>query len=392
MIGMRARVERYPAKMIKRLADKLLDTYCVGAGLVLDPFCGSGEVLYRASQRGLAVVGWDVNPIATLLAGVRLEGFRALRGRALLDELMALAKLNGGGWPVPWGNKRYWFTPRVLSKLERVRRVAEMMQLRGSPEGRSVLLALALAVRVCSRADERSPKPFISKEARRKKRGRHVDPFRVIGAVHAELTRLYGDARRAPIEVSTQDATSPRNVASLKRVTHIITSPPYLNAQDYFRNFKLELFVMEGLLSYSTTEIRDRFVGTERGRLEAEVCIAEVVRNRELLPQLLQLEMMAPRHAAVVHKYLHDMRAVFLNLRAGLRRGVVLVVVCGDNLVAGLRVPTWQGLNGILSELGFDPFDSFADPIRARALAPRRLGHRGLIKEERVTAFRLARL
>ena len=33
-------------------------------------------------------------------------------------------------------------------------------------------------------------------------------------------------------------------------------------------------------------------------------------------------------------------------------------------------------------------FDSFHDPIRVRALAPKRAGHKGLIKEERDQPFR----
>ena len=69
-----------------------------------------------------------------------------------------------------------------------------------------------------------------------------------------------------------------------------------------------------------------------------------------------------------------------------------LVVVCGDNLVGGIRIGTWKALNLILEDLGFEAFDRFEDRIRNRALAPQRKGHKGLIKQEVVSAFRLCRV
>jgi hypothetical protein len=43
----------------------------------------------------------------------------------------------------------------------------------------------------------------------------------------------------------------------------------------------------------------------------------------------------------------------------------------------------------MLEDLGFLLVESFGDRIRNRALAPKRCGHKGMIKEEIVSAFRL---
>jgi hypothetical protein len=64
------------------------------------------------------------------------------------------------------------------------------------------------------------------------------------------------------------------------------------------------------------------------------------------------------------------------------------VLVCGDNLIAGQRIRTWRILADMLVERGFKEFDSFTDQIEDRMLAPKWCGHRGLIKEEVVLAFR----
>jgi hypothetical protein len=41
----------------------------------------------------------------------------------------------------------------------------------------------------------------------------------------------------------------------------------------------------------------------------------------------------------------------------------------------------------MLEQQGFVLFDSFSDRIESRMLAPKRCGHKGLIKEEVVSAF-----
>lgn len=61
-----------------------------------------------------------------------------------------------------------------------------------TPDGRAVLLSFALSVRLCSKADQRSPKPFISKQAIEQREGRHFDPYRIIPALISELSECYG--------------------------------------------------------------------------------------------------------------------------------------------------------------------------------------------------------
>ena len=85
------RIDRYPAKMISRLASSLVERYASNAEHLLDPFCGSGAVLKAGSQRGLRVTGIDINPFGVLLSGVKLQGFDVSRAVAYCDELLEAA-------------------------------------------------------------------------------------------------------------------------------------------------------------------------------------------------------------------------------------------------------------------------------------------------------------
>jgi len=186
------------------------------------------------------------------------------------------------------------------------------------------------------------------------------------------------------------DVTTDKAVPKLVgKHSHVITSPPYINAQDYFRNFKLELHLLEGVLPFEVDVLISRFIGTERGDLLAGVNEEQISRQRERVTQLKLLAKKSPRAEAVVHRYLHDMGNAFETVKGCLEPGGTFVLVCGDNLIAGQRIRTWQILTEMLVERGFKLFDHFTDPIGDRMLAPKRCGHKGMIKEEVVSAFRL---
>ena len=387
------RLDRYPGKMVSRLADRLIQRYAAGADSVLDPFCGSGAILVAADRAGLPVSGVDVNPISELFCRVKIQGFDPARARALGREWVAAAQRADAPLPVAWSGKNYWFTPRTLAKFERLRASSGVLPV-GAPECWPLLLSYVLSVRLCSRADQRSPKPFISQQARRKRTGRHFDPNGTMLGLLDELSTLYGEPRQenAGSRFLCADVCDPRlSVGNLGRHSHAITSPPYVNAQDYFRNFKLELHLLEGVLPFRVNDLRERFAGRERGRLLDGVPPESIERDLTLAPVLRRLKVRKPRLCAVVHRYFHDMDNAFDAVKETLGDNACLVVVCGDNLIGGTKVCTWEVLHAIIEAKGFVLFDRFRDPIRDRLLAPKRLGHRGLIKEEVVSAYRLDR-
>ncbi len=385
------RLDRYPAKMVSKLADRLIERYALGARSVLDPFCGSGAILVAAGRRGIPLCGIDINPLAELFCRVKLHSFDPHTTRSLAQTCIEQAKRTERVLPVRWEGKHYWFTPGTIQKFERLRFASKALRLSESDEGMAVLLSYALAVRLCSRADQRSPKPFVSKQAKRSRQGRHFDPYRTLEALLDELCTLYG-GRTGNSRCRFLNADIPNSSANVQyfgKHSHIITSPPYLNAQDYFRNFKLELHLLEDVLPFQVDDLRERFIGTERGDLLSRVPKETLDWSLRAVPELKVLQRRNSRLAAVVHRYLHDMGRAFDVVKECLDPNGCFVLVCGDNLLAGLRIRTWHALQRLLQERGFQLFDRFADPIGDRLLPPKRFGHKGLIKQEWVSAFRL---
>ena len=235
MTGLPTRIDRYPAKMISHLAERLICDYASDATHVLDPFCGSGAVLRAATARYLPATGVDINPFGVLLSGVKMEGFDARRALSLLDDVLVEAKA-GELFPIGWNKKDYWFTAATLRKLEAIRWVAKKRQLHTSKSGKAVLLSLGLTARLCSRADQRSPKPFISKSAREKRQGKHFDPARIMRGLLLDLCELYGGRRTTVGQVVSCDIGRCHEIQGLtSAVSHVVTSPrqSHLNRREF---------------------------------------------------------------------------------------------------------------------------------------------------------------
>lgn len=383
-------LDRYPAKMVSRLAGELVDRYCPQTSTIVDPFCGSASILSAAQAKGHSVIGIDVNPYATLLAGVKLQGFSADTAVKLYEQVCETVHASKAIMPIGWSNKDYWFTVGTIQKFERIRMSCNQHSLNRSPEGRAILLALALSVRRCSRADQRSPKPYISRTAKTQRAGRHFDPLVESKSILGKLASYYGTAVDATPIVETGDIRVSERFRHLKgSASHVITSPPYINAQDYFRNSKLELHILEGLIPFSPSTLQELFIGTERGDLLAGIGPEQLQKNRDITPFLIVMEHSHPTHAKIVHRYLCDMDLAFDAMKQMMTPQGTMVIVCGDNLVAGYQIPTWQVLNALLATKGFAQFDSFGDVIARRYVPPTRQGHKGMVKQEVVTAMRL---
>src|ERR1039457_4722053 len=99
------RLDRYPAKMVSRLADKLVSRYAVNAKNILDPFCGSGAGLAAGRRNGFPVTGIDLNPVAGLLSGIKLTGFSVDNATALANEFVQKARKIRQPFPIQWGSK-----------------------------------------------------------------------------------------------------------------------------------------------------------------------------------------------------------------------------------------------------------------------------------------------
>jgi DNA modification methylase len=199
-IEFRSRTSRLPwrGQFSPELIEYLMQTACTEDLVFLDPFCGSGTVLYEALEKGKTAYGIEVNPAAWHLAS--LASFSSLgfsEKDAVISEFKHLLVLLSSR-----------FEP--CSILDMIKAESTKPFLRQAYAA-AVLLAM--------------------------NNGKTLDTVSLakgVVSVLALLNSLYnypskaasflGDARKIPMPAETIDA--------------IITSPPYINVFNYHQNYR----------------------------------------------------------------------------------------------------------------------------------------------------------
>ena len=390
-------IDRYPAKLIPQAARYLLRKYVPEGGVVLDPFCGTGAVLVEASLTGHPSIGVDLNPLATLFASVKTTAYT----EGELDEAVAAFRRRVHRVKpktfCDFPNATMWFTPQVLVELARIRRTILLTGATLSDAQRRFLTAcLVRIVRRCSRADPRGPKPFISKSARRRNKGANVDAllefYEAVNSVKARLLQYadcFDNGHTPGVRVVKGDARDLLSCRIKGSVSAVVTSPPYINAQDYFRSSKLELRVAGLMPEAKMLAFSRSLIGTDRGRLDgvptdAAAASRVVARVRE------RLAAVSERHARILWKYFVDMRRVFRQMASTVAPGGKICVVVGTNRMCGIDIPTHSLLASVAEAEGIGVEELLVDVIKNRHLPPERNGHDGVIARERVLVMTVA--
>ncbi len=117
---------RYPAVMVAPMQACILKEIITTDSTiknVFDPFCGSGTVLLEGQKLGLDVMGFDINPLATLITRVQLHGIPKNKIASSIDALNTrIALLIGNVKPYEFTNIEKWFNHDVILSLSVIRK------------------------------------------------------------------------------------------------------------------------------------------------------------------------------------------------------------------------------------------------------------------------------
>jgi DNA modification methylase len=176
----------------------------------------------------------------------------------------------------------------------------------------------------------------------------------------------------------------------IEKVDFIITSPPYINAQDYFRSYKLELWWLGLATPEEVRHLNKQTIGTE---FVPEINYDSIPKskNKFLDPVLHKIwknsEKTNKKKAYLIYNYFENMKNVFEEFYDVLERGGHFCLITGNNTICGVRVPTYKILTHIAENNGFKLLEVSRDKIENRSLPPDRNHKGGIIKEEWITVF-----
>ncbi|GBD10633.1 hypothetical protein HRbin23_00278 [bacterium HR23] len=238
---------RYPAKFIPQVIAYILRTYARPGMTVFDPFAGYGTAGLVARVHGCPYILWDLNP---LLPDFHRVATMAPPNLDVRTVIQAVQTYKGPAFLPEWSHLRYWHPPEFLEILGK-----SWGYYHSLPEGDeklALLIPLLKVTRYFSYDDERVHKLYRSKRAVEKVQRLLAEDWR---SVFYEM--LAKGMTHVITKVREYHSLSPRDVGAVVEggvdtfsrelgtdVDVLVTSPPYLQAQEYIRTIKMDLFWM----------------------------------------------------------------------------------------------------------------------------------------------------
>jgi SAM-dependent methyltransferase len=208
-----------------QLIECLLDAYCLPESTVLDPFAGSGTVLYEAATMSIPAFGFEINPSAWSFSKVyEFANMDLAKREAVIAELRAIIEHE---FP------NVLFSNDVLTQAaveERVVRIGDSI----NDEAKILCNALIVLLDIFN---NKITNDFVQSK---------------FTALANMIRRLPYSAR--PIRAGLQDARSlPLGNQS---IDFAVTSPPYINVFNYHQNYRRSVEILGwDLLRVARSEI-----------------------------------------------------------------------------------------------------------------------------------------
>jgi hypothetical protein len=401
-------VHPYPAKLLRHIPGFFLRVADIAppSATVLDPFCGSGTVLLEAQLNGHTSLGFDVNPLARLIARVKTT---PISRRVLEDSMDRLArralrkKEEAEDASPEVVNLHHWFYPHTIRDLSKLRRA--ISETRNESCRDFFWTCFSVCVRRVSLADPRISVPvrlrpdqydrshWLSEPTRQRLRQlRHINVWKEFASIvkhnTARMEKLGSERTSRPANVFAHDirVAPPHKIARPLSLDTIITSPPYLGAQKYIRASSLSLNWLGLCEPAGLGDLHSASIGREHIR------DGDTGDWSAIQPYTARLVRKAcgpnKRRERVALAYLADMCQALESCERLLKEGGALVLVVGPNTLCGHAFDTPRILEHMAHRTGLTTELRLRDAIRSRGLMTRRNTTAGSIDTETVLVLR----
>ncbi len=355
-------LEGYSPEFVQRL----LLRYAPDAQRVCDPFAGTGTTPLTVAGLGRRAFYCELNPLLQFLIEVKTlayslnseERFQVfgdlkLLAVALTERLKSAApdQLLDAAFRRVFGDSQF-FEPAVYGDVLRLRTVLDELACSKFVVSRLATVAAISSLVPTSRLIRRGDLRF--KNAAERKR-----PVPALSEVLArQLDRIAHDLLRiaplsSPPEFVCADARTLAKVPPLD-FDAVITSPPYLNGTNYFRNTKVELWFLRCLSTVDDlAAFRRRAVTSGINDVTVDKPTRSPTETVGNLVKDLEKRAYDSRIPRMVQTYFHDMADVFDGLARHLTSRATVLIDLGDSAYGGVVVRTPQLLVELLASRGY---------------------------------------
>ncbi len=350
--------------------ESVIGSYCPNAKIVFDPFGGTGTTPLTASRLGMKAYYAEINPVLQFLTASKVMALE-LPDRArkkLVNQLTELAETLDERidtshqdskllktYHDAFGDSKFFDTD-VFADVLRCRTLIDHVAFAAPINARFLTIAILRALIPASRLIRRGDLRFKTE----KEIERHCPNLRA--AIQNNIATITRDLKEISSikQVPVLLLENAKNLAQIPplSIDAVITSPPYLNGTNYFRNTKLELWFLRCLkerndlarfrLNSMTVGINDVTVNKPIGEMPpSAVPIVTALESNAY-------DMRIPR---MVSCFASEMHAMLQTLAMHTRTNATIVVDIGDSAYSGIHVPTDRFIMESLDAAGFDLSD-----------------------------------
>ncbi|MDD5013629.1 MAG: DNA methyltransferase [Atribacterota bacterium] len=364
----------YPAKFIPQIVRYCLDEYCKKGGVVLDPFAGSGTMGVEASTQGHESYMIDINPLLDYFYPLKMPSFtkeewekyyyeaKFFMEEVLTREPKTINKIND--------NIDYWYPEKLYKYFCRVwTNFHELKNQKSTIAKNSVALSLFKISKYFSYAEHSMPKLFISKR-KRALIEKKLNENSLFSQIETKAFGALRDVKKSVDSVIELDGklkkakyfagvdSSEFNFEKLPELDCIITSPPYLQAQEYMRTFKLEMMWV-GIPQEKIKEYISKEIPFRKAPSKIQGIYINEIREKIERKDLLKL----------YDSYFWFTIKALENASKRLRKNGKLCVLIGNPKMNGIEVEIWKVIyEYFINDLGFNFLEVYEDKIISRKL------------------------
>ena len=357
----------YPAKFIPQIVRYAINTYTTEGDWIVDPFAGSGTVGVEAYLCKRNAVLLDLNLLLNHIMPLKVYRSKERLHEANLHKLLEGMQEGKHRFIPTWSNVAYWYAPEMLEVLSQY--WGFIHNTDSTVYSTVVKAALLKTSKRFSYTEDRTPKLARSKrklqaiEALLKENWReqldemvHSLSLKTLKSLNDFVVytqHIFEDLG----QVEFYGGVDSSHVAVPRVCDALITSPPYLQAQEYIRSTKMELF----WLGHTEAEVR------ELSRLEIPYRKADRIIQTETLDKVREMLTRADLQKRLDSYFCHTVNALENAMRQ-LRRNAAACIFVGNPRIDGITVEIWRILAEYFTERGFAFEKVYEDRIKTRKL------------------------
>ena len=357
----------YPAKFIPQIVRYAIMTYTKEGDWIVDPFAGSGTVGVEAylCKRNASLL--DLNLLLNHIMPLKVYSGKERLHEADLYKLLGGMKDSKHQFTPTWSNVDYWYAPEILEVLSHY---WGFVNNTDSGIYSSIIKSALLKVsKRFSYTEDRTPKL-----ARSKRKLKAIEALlqgnwreqldEMIHSLSLKTLKSLNDFviytqqhQKGTSEIHWQGGVDSSYTTVPRVCDALITSPPYLQAQEYIRSTKMELF----WLGHTEEEIR------ELSRLEIPYRKADRVIETETLDKIRKVLTRDDLQKRLDSYFCHTINALE-NAMNQLKPNAAACIFVGNPRIDGIIVELWRILAEYFTERGFVFEKVYEDRIQTRKL------------------------